>query len=164
MVIILNGSINSGKTTVAKILWNKIPNTAFIEVDKLREFIDWMPGKKAFPLSLQNAVLVMKSFIKKGLNVIIAYPLDKNDYKFIINKLKDINTRIYTFTLNPDIRKTLTDRGTRELTKREVKRIKYHYQIGINKPSFGKIINNTNQSPQETAGKILSCIEKLNCT
>jgi len=75
MIIILNGSINSGKTTVAKILWKKIPDTAFIEVDKLREFIDWMDGDKAFPLSIENAILIMKNFVEKGLNVIFTYPI-----------------------------------------------------------------------------------------
>lgn len=160
MIIILNGSINSGKTTVAKILWNKIPNTAFIEVDKLREFIDWMPCKEAFPLSIENAVLVMKNFVKKGLNVILTYPLDKDDYEFVINELKDVKTKIYTFTFNPDIDIALTNRGTRELTEWEVSRIKYHYQIGINKPVFGKIIDNTNQSPTETADEILNYIKK----
>lgn len=160
MIIILNGSINSGKSTVAKILWKKIPNTAHIEVDKLREFIDWMPGEKAFPLSIENAVLIMKNFVKKGLNVIFTYPLDENDYKYIEKGLKDIDTKIYTFTLNPDINKTLTNRGTRDLTDREKNRIKYHYSRGINKPSFGKIIDNTHRTPEETANEILAYIEK----
>ncbi len=156
MIIILNGPINSGKTTVAKILWNKIPNTAHIEVDKLREFIEWMPGEKAFPLSIENAVLVTKNFIKKGLNVIFTYPLDKEDYQSIIDCLKDYSTKIYTFTFNPNINKTLTDRGNRELTEKERNRIKYHYQIGLNKPSFGIVIDNTNQTPEETAEYIFN--------
>lgn len=160
MIIILNGSINSGKTTIAKILWNKIPNTAFIEIDKLREFVDWMPGEKAFPLSIENAVLIMKNFVKKELNVIFTYPLSEKNYEFIMDELKNVNTKIHIFTFSPDLKKTLTNRGTRELTEWEIKRIKYHYDIGINKPSFGKIINNTNQTPEETANEVLTYIAK----
>ncbi len=160
MIIILNGSINSGKTTVAKILWKKIPNTAFIEVDKLREFINWMDGDKAYPLSIENAILIMKNFIEKGLNVIFTYPLDEEDYKYIIKELKSTNTKIYIFTFSPDLNKTLTNRGTRELTDWEINRIKYHYHIGINKPSFGKIIDNTNQTAKETANEVMAYVKK----
>ncbi len=159
MVIILNGPINSGKTTIAKILCNKIPNTAHIEVDKLREFIDWMSGEKAFPLSIENAVLIMKNFVKKGLNVIFTYPLDKEDYQIIIDGLKDSQTKIYTFTFNPNINKTLTNRGARELTEREKERIKYHYEIGLNQPSFGIVIDNTDQTPEETTTYILNTLK-----
>ncbi len=41
MIIFINGPINSGKTTVAKILSSKIPNTVNVEIDNLHEFIDW---------------------------------------------------------------------------------------------------------------------------
>ena len=160
MIIILNGSINSGKTTVAKILWKKIPDTAFIEVDKLREFIDWMDGDKAFPLSIENAILIMKNFVEKGLNVIFTYPLSEKDYKYIIKELNAVKTKIHIFTFSPDLNKTLTNRGTRELTDWEINRIKYHYDIGINKPSFGKIIDNTNQTSEETANEVMAYIKK----
>lgn len=159
MIIIINGSINSGKTTVANILWKKIPNTAFVEVDSLREFIEWMPGEKAYPLSIENAVLVTKNFVKNNLNVVFTYPLSEKNYAYIMNELKKINTPIHTFTLNPDLNKALTNRGGRELTEKEINRIKHHYQIGINKPSFGKVINNTSQTPVQTAKEIMEYIE-----
>ena len=159
MIIIINGSINSGKTTVAKILWKKILNTAFIDVDKLREFVDWMPGERAFPLSIENAVLVMMNFVKNNLNVIFTYPLSEKNYVYIMNELKDIHIKIYTFTLNPSLNNVLTNRGTRKLTEEEINRIKHHYKVGINKPSFGKIINNTNQTPEETANEIITFIK-----
>ncbi len=40
MIIFINGSINAGKTTIAKILAEKIPQTANVEIDELRNFID----------------------------------------------------------------------------------------------------------------------------
>lgn len=43
MIIFLNGSINSGKSTVAKILANNISDVALVEIDALRFMIDWMP-------------------------------------------------------------------------------------------------------------------------
>lgn len=58
MVIIINGPINSGKTTLAKILWEKIPNTAHVEVDKIREFIDWMDNNPAWEISFATSLKV----------------------------------------------------------------------------------------------------------
>lgn len=61
MIIFLNGSKNSGKSTVAKILQDKLPNTAHVEVDNLRDFISWRSGDLgAYSLSIENAVLITK--------------------------------------------------------------------------------------------------------
>ena len=160
MIIIINGSINSGKTTVAKLLSEKIGDTAHIEVDKLREFIDFMPlDKEVINLCLINAALITKTFVDNNLNVIITYPLTKENYDFLIKELNKLNTKIYTFTLSPDLDKVLKNRGERKLSNWERDRIKHHYDIGIHKPEFESIIiNNTNQTPEETAQEILKQI------
>ena len=161
MIIILNGPRNSGKSTVARILQKKIPNTAHVEVDNLRDFVSWMDGERgAYSLSIENAVLITKNFVKHGLNVVFTYLLDKSDYKNVMEMLEGVDTKIYVFTLNPDINVVLTNRGNRELSNEEQKRIQYHYKIGINKPSFGQIIDNTKQTPKETADTILETVFK----
>ena len=71
MIIFLNGSINAGKSTVAKLLAKELPNTALIEIDTLREMISWMPIDKAIPLNLKNAVSVIRNFAEEGLDVIV---------------------------------------------------------------------------------------------
>jgi hypothetical protein len=52
----------------------------------------------------------------------------------------------------------LSNRG-RELTDWEKQRIKHHYQIKINNPGFGIVINNSHQTPEETAEEILRYIK-----
>ncbi len=157
MVIFLNGSINSGKSTVAKILLKKINNTAHIEVDRLREFIDWMPLEDAIPINLENTASLIKNFVKRNLNVIVTYPLSEKNYKYLMKHLEGI--KVFVFTFNPNLEKTITNRGTRELDNWERERIKYHYNIGINNPSFGTIIDNSNQSPEQTVNQILELIK-----
>lgn len=154
MIIFLNGSINSGKSTVAKILADKISNTAMVEIDSLREMIEWMSIDEAVPINLENAISVIKNFAKRNLNVIVPYPLSQNNYDYVVNELKDINTKIYFFTLAPKLEKILTNRGERELNDKEKERIKYHYDIGINNPSFGIIIDNSEQTVEETVEEI----------
>jgi adenylate kinase family enzyme len=158
MIIFINGSINAGKTTVSKILAERIPNVALVEIDTLNGMIEWMPIDQAVPINLENAVSVIKNFSNRGLNVIVPYPLSQKNHDYVVKNLKDTKAKIYTFTLAPKLEKTLTNRGTRDLNDWERERIKHHYNIGIHVPSFGEIIDNTDQTPTETANYIISKI------
>lgn len=87
MTIFLNGSINAGKSTVAKLLAKELPNVALVEIDSLREMIAWMPIDEAVPINLENAVSVIRNFAKRDLNVIVPYPLSEKNYQYIMNGL-----------------------------------------------------------------------------
>lgn len=160
-IIFLNGSINAGKSTVAKLIAKELPNTALIEIDVLREMISWMPLDQSIPFNLENAVSVITNFAKRNLNVVIPYPLSQKNYDYMMENLKNLNVAIHVFTLAPQLEKVLTNRGTRELDDWERDRIKHHYTIGIPNPSFGEIIDNSNQTPEETAKYILSQLNEL---
>ncbi len=158
MIIFINGSINSGKTTVAKIISERIQNTANVEIDNLRNFIKWLEVDKAVPINLENAILIINNFVKHGYNVVVPYPLSQNDYEYLKKGLD--NNEMYFFTLSPDIKKAQKDTQDRKLTKWEHERIQHHYDIGISTPAFGKIIDNTNQTPDETADMIIGYLPK----
>lgn len=155
MIIFINGSINSGKSTVAKLLADKLSNTALLEIDDLRGFIKWMPIEQAVPINLENAVAVIKVFLNKGLNVIVPYPLSKDNHQYFLDGLKKIDKNINVFTLSPKLEIALTNRGHRELDDWEKERIKYHYSIGIPNPEFGVVIDNSDETPEQTVEKIL---------
>lgn len=158
MIIWINGTINSGKSTVAKLLAKKIPNCAIVEIDKFHEMISWMPIDKAVPINLKNALASIKIFNKEGLNIIVPYPLSDKNYKLVNQQLKKIKTKIIYITLSPKLEIVLQNRGKRKIDQWERKRIKYHYHINIHQPSFGKIIDNSNQTPQQTVEEILRII------
>lgn len=158
MIIFLNGSINAGKSTVANILTKEIENTALLEIDVFHEMIEWMPIDKAVSINLENALSVIRNFVKRDINVIVPYPLSQKNYDFMMSGLKDLETDIHIFTLAPNLENVLENRGTRELTEQEKERIKHHYNIGIPNSTFGKIIDNSEQTPQETADYILDKI------
>ena len=159
MIIFINGSINSGKSTVSEILAKELPNVALIEIDVLREMINCMPLEKAIPINLDNAISLIENFSGKGMDVIVVYPLSQKNYDYVMGKIKDLNEKICCFTLSPKLEKALSNRGTRDLNEWEVERIKHHYDIGIHTPAFGEIIDNSEQSPEETAGVILNKIK-----
>lgn len=160
MIIILNGPINSGKTTVAKILWEKIPNLAHVEIDKIREFIDWMENKPSWEISFSAALSVVREFLKKDLDVLITYHISDKGYQQIKKYLELVDKDIFAFTFLPPIHQILTNRGTRELNEWERQRIKETYEKGNYKVSYGKTIDNSMQTPQETADYIFEKVKK----
>lgn len=159
MIIFLNGSINAGKSTVAKLLAKELPNTALLEIDALRSMIDWMPIDQAVPINLENAVSLIRNFVARDTSVIVPYPLSQANYEYVMQKLTDVNTEIHVFTLAPKLEAALTNRGARELSASEKERIKYHYSIGIHDPTFGEVIDNSSQTPEETARCIMDKIK-----
>jgi len=159
MIIFINGSINAGKSTVAKLLAKNLENTALVEIDVLRDMIGWMLIDQAIPINLENAISVIKNFVKRELNVIVPYPLSQKNYEYVVDCLKDIDVKKYFFTLAPCLEKAVTNRGTRELDDWERERIAHHYNIGIPNPSFGEIIDNSDQTPEETVKLILTKIK-----
>lgn len=159
MIIFINGSINSGKSTVSKLLQKKLGNTALIEIDSLREFIEWMPLEKTVPLNLKNTVSLINNYVVEGLNVIVPYPLSEKNYEYLKSNINLKNQQLIAITLAPKLKIALQNRGDRKLTDWEKERIKHHYKIGINTPTFGKIIDNSNLSIKETIVKILEIID-----
>ncbi len=158
MIILLNGSMNAGKSTVAKLLVSKIPKTAHIE--KLRQFIEWMSIDESVPYNMQNIISLTRNFITMGnLNVVISYLISSENFKIISKGLEDLNVPIFAFTLAPDINVVTTNRGTRELKIWEVEQIKKTYAENFHNPEYGVIVNNTHQTPEETAKFILDKIQ-----
>jgi len=159
MIIFLSGSINSGKTTIANLLVKEFPRTAHIEVDTIHDMYDWMPLEEAIPLNLKNTLSLTLNLLNEIFNVIISYPLRRDEYEFF-NQHLPADVQRFFFTLNPRIDHALSNRGSRELTKWEIERIKFHYETGVNNPGFGITIDNTMQSPEETLSDILYYIEQ----
>jgi chloramphenicol 3-O-phosphotransferase len=78
-ITILTGPPGSGKTTIGKILANKIDNSAVVSTDSLRYFVkngcaeigkgeEW---KNQLRLGAENACLLSKNFVKNGFNVFL---------------------------------------------------------------------------------------------
>lgn len=159
MILFINGSINSGKSTVAKLLQQRIPKTALVEVDSLRACIDWMPLEDSISLNLKNTLSLILNFTTQGLNVVIPYPLSEKNYSFFLENVNENDHSIFFITLAPPLDVILQNRGGRELTEWEKQRIQYHYQMGLHKPSFGLTLDNSRQKPSETVDAILRMIE-----
>jgi hypothetical protein len=158
MIIILNGTMNAGKSTVAKILTSSIKNSALLEIDYLYKMIDWMPINSAVPLNLKNAVSLIKNFSSVGINSIVPYPLIKENFDFLFSELESLPEQIYVFTLISPEEILIKNRGTRELNSWEIESIKEHLRCGVYSPESGVTVDNSSMSPQKTADFIISKI------
>ena len=153
MVIFIAGSLGSGKSTTAKELKKLIKKSIILEPDVIRSFIKEIPIDKAVPVILEAMLCVIKIFYKKGFTIIVPYPLSKQNFLYLNANLR--NTKKHFFVLNPRMEKISNGRGKRKLSDGEIKRIKHHYEIGINNPSFGINIDNSFRTPKEVAREIL---------
>ena len=165
LILNINGPINSGKTTVSKILVNLLPNATFIEVDELMSDeeeaklgLSMQDGWAERQKRLTETLLALKQS-RQYETVIFAYPISENSYK-TWSSMADENTRFINVTLAPSLEECLKNRGTRELDDWERNRIKEMYDEGYqNRPYSDLIINNDNQTPEETAEIIKEFIE-----
>ncbi len=158
MIIFLSGSINSGKSTIAKILIKRMPDCVNLEVDKICEFVDHIEKEEIEDIIFENVISLIKDYVKHGLNVIVSYPLSNGRFDYLESQLKENDSSIYLFTLNPRLEIAMSERGERRAKTIDSERVKFHYEIGINKLDKGINIDNSNQTPEETIDEILSHI------
>ena len=155
VAIVISGSINSGKTTVSRLLASRLPRTAHIEVDALRAFVSSLPLEESTPLNLRNAASVARNLLQAGLNVVIDYPLGKSEYERLSKGLGSA-PELHAFVLTPRLAVVLRDRGDRALDDRERYRIVEMYAAGVDEPGFGICIDNSNFTPDQTVDAILA--------
>lgn len=117
MIILLNGSINAGKTTVAKAIQKKLTHVAHVEVDALHHFTPWVPHSESIPTILENALVITRNFIRRNFRVIITWPLSEREFEYISKELSDLKVPMAAIALCPGLETALTNRGTRELNE-----------------------------------------------
>lgn len=165
MLVNINGPINAGKSTVSKLLAENLPSSVFIEVDELLSdeeqdalSLDFMGGIME-RLKRLDKILKRQVDEKSHNYVIFAYPIGGDNYERW-KSVADEKTSLVCITLAPDMDVCLTNRGGRTLTDWEKNRIREMYAEGYHcPPETDLIINNGNQSPEETARGIKNFLE-----
>ena len=90
--------------------------------------------------------------------VVFAYPMTEKTYA-AVRQIAGDKAAFVVVTLNPPLEKCLVNRGARELTDWETKRIREMYAQGFNRFALSDlIIDNDGQTPEQTAETIVSFI------
>jgi len=164
-IINIGGVINAGKSTVSKLLAERLPNSVFIEVDDL--ILD--AEEAGFPdhgSRIRERLSRLYSMIDKHLddgrleNIIFAYPMYDETYDRVA-AIADGKAEFVVVTLAPQVDALLTNRGARELDDKERARISEMLDEGAYRyRKSDKIIDNTHQTPVETAEKIIEYLSR----
>ena len=169
-IININGPINSGKTTISKLLAQELNKALFIEVDDLLSDEE----QEKLGLTMEQGwkertdrlaqLIAKEKLLARYEHIVFAYPIADNTYQEW-KSFEDENTKFINITLAPALEVCIQNRGNRVLSKAEVERIKEMYKEGYhNRPYADLIVDNTGQTAQETLNKIMMFLKtvKLN--
>lgn len=155
MLVFISGSINSGKTTTAKALAERI-GAVMINVDDLNDTIPNFNLATDLDKSMDVAIEAINKHTAQGKDVVANYVVRPQDYKRL--KAEIHTTPQIVITLAPRLEIAQSKRGGRQLTEWEISRIKYHYDTGVASPNFGHIIDNSDLTVDETVNTIMKII------
>lgn len=155
MLVFISGSINSGKTTTAKALAERI-GAAFINVDDLNDTIPNFNLATDLDKSMDLAIKAINTHLNAGSDVVANYVVRKKDWNRFESEIE--TPERFMITLAPRLEIAKSQRGERVLSEWEKSRIQYHYDTGIASPTFGSIIDNSDISVDETVDMILAII------
>ena len=164
-IININGPINSGKSTVSKLLCGELPSCRFVEVDELmsdeeeaRMGLSQREGWGERVRRFEGIVLEEKQS-RRHENLLFAYPMTESLYR-MWKAWEDGETSFVNVTLAPEMEICLRNRGTRALEAGEKARIREMYAEGYQCPEHADlIIDNGGQTPEETVRRILEFLE-----
>lgn len=159
MIVFICGAANAGKSTVGKLLAERL-GAAFIEGDDIRKIFYREGVENARPAIIEAIAAVVRVIVRRGESVVVAYPIWNEDHTPLMGYLKDLRVAKHFVALSPTLETALTNRGTRELEDWEPAWIKESYARGVHNPSFAKIIDNTALPPQKTLELVLEAIGK----
>ncbi len=155
MLVFISGSINSGKTTTAKALAERI-GAVLLNVDDLNDSIPNFNLATDLDKSMDLAITTINEYTAEGKDVVANYVVRQEDFDRFENEIHADPQ--FVITLAPRLEVAQGKRGDRTLSEWEVSRVKYHYDTGVASPKFGHIIDNSDISIDETVDRIMDII------
>lgn len=137
-----------------------MPRSVLIEIDDLPAPSGMSLEESVKPL-LSDAAMLSAQWHRRGFCPIVVWPISEQDHAEFVGRLSAVGAVVHSFTLAPKLEIALSNRGTRELTEWERSRIRFHYAQGIHCPSFGTILDNSNEPARRTAEKIVQRLHEL---
>jgi len=154
MTILINGSINAGKTTIGKLLAKRI-GAEFLDFDTISKEIPGFDVDKHLPQVFDKGVKQLNEMDAAGKSVIVSYVFNKHEHDRLE---KELTAELKWVTLAPPIEVAQSQRGERVLSDWEHQRVKFHYDTGVTNPDWGIIIDNSKITPGETVNKIIQML------
>ena len=150
MVICINGSINSGKSTIARQLAEHLPGARFVEGD------DHDGHELPFEQMIAYAVQRLAAIIAETREtLVIAYPLRETDFAILRDVASRRGLRLLVVTLAPPLEVALGQRGVRPLDDGERARVREMYSEGYHARAFSDLIIGGAPAPEAVVAEIV---------
>jgi len=160
MIIFINGTINSGKTTVSKELQDRLIDAVHIEVDDLRNFASFLSLEEVIPHALEDSLSLTKSWVQRGYHVIVSWPISVSHHEQFLDLSRELDVSLLTFTLKVRKEIAMSNRGGRELNSWELNRIEEIYSDSLI-PDVGVVIDSSDLSIEKTVNAVLDYVNDI---
>ncbi len=162
-LVIIDGPMGSGKTTIGKILHNKLKRTAVLSTDKIKFFLsDFERGERDNAISAAVLMQMCKEYIKHNINIVLPQGFWKKGYiDPYIALAKESNLRLFVYQLEAPrevLLERIKARPKPELATTPVPEERILKNINTweeNRYNLGKVFNTKELSSEEIAGAIL---------
>lgn len=149
IVLCINGAINTGKTTVGRLLAARIPGACFVDGD------DHDRHGSALDLvieaGVERLVAAIGEYAGRAGVLVLAYPLREPDYSRLRAAAGVVGAEIRCVTLAPSMEVALSRRGERRLSEAERARVREMYAEGYAGRGFsGLVVDSSDLSVEET--------------
>jgi predicted kinase len=167
-MIIIEGPMGSGKTTVGKLLHPQLPRTAMLGIDRIKFFLsDFERGERDNTISDAVVREMCKEYIRRGINILIPQGFWKKEYIEPYLKLAEesgLQTFVYQLTAPREVLlERIHARPKPELAKTPVPEeriLKNLHSWEDNRYELGKILDTTSLTSDEIVQIILKDISE----
>jgi predicted ABC-type ATPase len=136
-LIVIDGPMGSGKTTLSKLLHKKLEGTARVPLDEIKKYISGFRNDHLYKKTSQDIVKIMtEEYLKRGISVIIEWAMKGAHVEDFINIAKRNKARCFVYQLNapPELLIKRVEERTKiflnksKLAKRNIENIKKHFE------------------------------------
>lgn len=158
IAIIIRGPIGVGKTTIAKLLQDKMPGSVIISVDNFKHIISPKSSTMRTKIAHKVANFFINELIKNRIDMIIEEIFRDEHYDNLIRTLRNKNYDVFSFFLTAP-EEVLIKRDRNRLKNKGVNIVKKFY-VSL-KPNKMDFIINTSTSKKRI---IMSILKNINLT
>jgi thymidylate kinase len=168
-VVVIDGPMGSGKTTVSKLLNEKLEGTARVALADVKRFISGFEKDHNYNVVSQEIILVMvEEYLKRGISVIVEWAMKKERAEAFKEIAKKYNAQHFIYQLDApkslliervkERTGTLLDKS--ELPEKNIKNIEENFEKNYsfhieNKHDDVAVIDSEKLSPEQIVDHII---------